>query len=47
MSHQLAGMALANGLAIVPDGDGFAAGEAIEVILFGPVGPGRDTDAAG
>ncbi|HXY43234.1 MAG TPA: gephyrin-like molybdotransferase Glp [Acidimicrobiales bacterium] len=37
MSHQLAGMAAANGLAIVPDGDGFAEGERLEVIVFGPI----------
>jgi molybdenum cofactor synthesis domain-containing protein len=37
MSHQLSGMAAANGLAIVPDGDGMAAGERLDVIVFGPV----------
>jgi molybdenum cofactor synthesis domain-containing protein len=39
MSHQLAGMAAANGLAIVPDGAGLAAGDLLEVILFGPIEP--------
>jgi molybdopterin biosynthesis enzyme len=37
MSHQLSGMAAANALAIVPDGDGQAAGEMLEVIVFGPI----------
>jgi molybdopterin molybdotransferase len=39
MSHQLTGMASANGLAIVPDGEGVAEGEAVEVIVFGPIPP--------
>jgi molybdenum cofactor synthesis domain-containing protein len=39
MSHQLAGMATANGLAIVPDGDGFGAGDVLDVLLFGPIEP--------
>ena len=34
-SHQLAATALANGLAIVPDGDGVAVGGEIEVMLLG------------
>lgn len=34
-SHQLAATALANGLAIVPDGDGVAVGGEIEVLLLG------------
>jgi molybdopterin biosynthesis enzyme len=39
MSHQLGGMAVANGLAIVPDGDGLAEAEPVDVILFGPIEP--------
>jgi molybdenum cofactor synthesis domain-containing protein len=38
MSHQLAGMAMANALAMVPDGDGLAAGEVLEVLPVGPIG---------
>lgn len=34
-SHQLAAMAAADGLAVLPDGDGVAAGERVEVLLFG------------
>jgi molybdopterin biosynthesis enzyme len=34
-SHQLAGLAAANALAIQPDGDGVVAGGAIEVLLLG------------
>ncbi len=34
-SHQLAAMAAANGLAVLPDGDGVAAGEVVSVILTG------------
>jgi molybdopterin biosynthesis enzyme len=41
MSHQLTSMASANALAIVPDGDGLAAGERLEAILFGPIEPFR------
>jgi molybdopterin molybdotransferase len=41
MSHQLTGMAAANALAIVSDGDGLAAGEMLEVIMFGPIRPFR------
>ena len=33
-SHQLSAMAAANALAIVPDGDGIAAGDAVELILL-------------
>ena len=33
-SHQLAATALANAIAIVPDGDGIAAGDAVEVVLL-------------
>jgi molybdenum cofactor synthesis domain-containing protein len=33
-SHQLAASAGANGLAVLPDGEGVALGEAVEVILF-------------
>ncbi len=33
-SHQLLAMATANGLAVVPDGDGVAAGDAVDVILL-------------
>ncbi len=33
-SHQLSAMAAANALAIVPDGDGIAAGEAVDLILL-------------
>lgn len=41
-SHQLAAMASANALAVVPDGDGVAAGERLTVIPLGevPAGPG-------
>jgi molybdopterin biosynthesis enzyme len=39
MSHQLGGMALANGLAIVPDGEGVPEGELVHVVLFGPIEP--------
>jgi molybdenum cofactor synthesis domain-containing protein len=38
MSHQLAGMAAANALAIVPDGDGYGEGDRLEAIVFGPIG---------
>ena len=34
-SHQLASTALANGLALVPDGQGLAAGSEVEVMLLG------------
>ena len=34
-SHQLAATALANGLALVPDGEGLAAGSEVEVMLLG------------
>jgi molybdenum cofactor synthesis domain-containing protein len=34
-SHQLASMAAANGLAVLPDGDGVDAGEALTVIVTG------------
>lgn len=34
-SHQLAALAAANGLAVVPDGEGIAAGDAVEVLLLG------------
>jgi molybdenum cofactor synthesis domain-containing protein len=37
-SHQLTGLARANGLAVLPDGDGAAAGEEVEVLLLGGVG---------
>lgn len=33
-SHQLAAMAAANGLAVLPDGDGVAAGEHVDVLLL-------------
>jgi len=33
-SHQLAATAAANGLAVVPDGEGIVAGDEVEVILF-------------
>jgi molybdopterin biosynthesis enzyme len=36
-SHQLLAMALANGLAVLPDGDGVTAGELVEVLQIGPV----------
>lgn len=38
-SHQLRAMATANALALVPDGDGVAAGEPVEVVLLDPDGP--------
>jgi len=34
-SHQLAATALANGLALVPDGEGLSAGSEVEVMLLG------------
>jgi molybdopterin molybdotransferase len=34
-SHQLAATAAANGLALVPDGDGIDAGGEVEVLLIG------------
>jgi molybdopterin biosynthesis enzyme len=34
-SHQLAAMAAANGLAVLPDGEGVAAGEEVTVIVTG------------
>jgi molybdopterin molybdotransferase len=34
-SNVLSGMAAANGLALIPDGDGIAAGEPVEVLLLG------------
>jgi len=37
MSHQLAGMAAANALAVVPDGVGLAQGAALEVLPLGPI----------
>lgn len=33
-SHQLSGLAMANGLAVIPDGDGVATGERVQVIVF-------------
>jgi molybdenum cofactor synthesis domain-containing protein len=33
-SHQLSGLAMANGLAVIPDGDGVRAGERIKVLLL-------------
>ena len=33
-SHQLSAMAAANALAIIPDGDGVSAGEAVDLILL-------------
>ncbi|HWC38986.1 MAG TPA: gephyrin-like molybdotransferase Glp [Acidimicrobiales bacterium] len=35
-SHQLTAMALANGLALVPDGEGVAAGQSVTTMLLGP-----------
>jgi molybdenum cofactor synthesis domain-containing protein len=35
-SNVLSGMAAANGLALLPDGDGVQAGEPVEVLLLGP-----------
>jgi molybdopterin biosynthesis enzyme len=37
-SHQLAGLADANALAVVPDGDGIGPGERVAVLLLGEVG---------
>ena len=37
-SHLLRAMALANALALVPDGDGVAAGGAVDVIVLGTIG---------
>jgi molybdopterin molybdotransferase len=36
-SHQLAAMAVANGLVILPDGEGVPAGEPVRVMLIGDV----------
>jgi molybdopterin molybdotransferase len=33
-SHQLAAMAAADALAVLPDGDGVAAGDEVEVLLL-------------
>jgi molybdopterin molybdotransferase len=33
-SHQLGAMARANGLVVLPDGDGVAAGDPVEVMLL-------------
>ena len=33
-SNVLSGMAAANGLALIPDGDGLAAGEPVDVMLL-------------
>ncbi len=33
-SHQLSGLAMANGLAVIPDGDGVATGERVQVIVL-------------
>jgi len=38
-SHQLAAMAAANGLAVLPDGDGVGAGEDVTVIVTGELTP--------
>jgi molybdopterin molybdotransferase len=35
-SHQLQSMALANALALLPDGEGVGAGETIRVLLLSP-----------
>jgi molybdopterin biosynthesis enzyme len=37
-SHQLAAMAAANALALVPDGDGIAAGGEVQILLTGTLG---------
>ena len=37
-SHQLAAMAAANALALVPDGSGIAAGDPVQVLLMAGVG---------
>ena len=37
-SHHLGAMAAANGLAVLPDGDGVAAGDLVDVLVVGPVG---------
>jgi molybdopterin molybdotransferase len=34
-SHQLSALAVANGLAVVPDGDGIAPGDLVDVLLTG------------
>ncbi|MGY6501581.1 MAG: molybdopterin molybdotransferase MoeA [Acidimicrobiales bacterium] len=38
-SHQLTAMAAAGGLAVVPDGAGIAAGDAVEVVVLGDLSP--------
>lgn len=37
-SHQMSAMAIANGLAVLPDGDGVRAGEWFDVLVTGPTG---------
>jgi molybdopterin biosynthesis enzyme len=36
-SHQLTAMALANALALVPDGEGVSAGQSVTTMLLGPL----------
>jgi molybdopterin biosynthesis enzyme len=45
-SHQLGAMARADALAVLPDGDGVAAGDAVEVILVGEPRSGALTRAS-
>ncbi len=41
-SHQLRAMALADALALVPDGDGVAEGGRVEVVVLDPAGPAAE-----
>jgi molybdopterin molybdotransferase len=46
-SHQLGAMARADALAVLPDGDGVAAGDPVEVILVGEPRSGALTSGSG
>jgi molybdopterin molybdotransferase len=46
-SHQLRAMADANSLVVLPDGDGVAAGEPVEVMLIDPEQLGREAVGTG
>ena len=40
-SHHLTAMAAADALAVLPDGDGVAAGDPVDVLVLGPLADGR------
>jgi molybdopterin biosynthesis enzyme len=46
-SHQLRAMADANALVVLPDGDGVAVGEPVEVMLIDPEQLGREVVGTG